>query len=361
MDEDLKWEAVQIQTPGGSIAIASASTRRALPYDDLLDTASVPDGLYARSILLSGRTHEKEEGEHAPIVIVQPDPTSRGRLPVALLEGHSYRFRVTLETPAADNPIETSLTRATSASIDWDPPWKTDASGKEWHGHFSVRNYLGSAWIDAGGVRLAFDIVPTKLGYENDYRQMTKEVGAILRNALLEVTGPTTHSFAKPADAETGTLLEQYQYLKNGIGIDRLKLWLKLISRNPHRRLAAERRWSPSSSANSALFVRDPLRHGRDWRRLGKRMMPGEIEEERKFDSFDTPPNRFILFALRRMHSVANKVCHQLARDREYKGAPSASELEAAEVASTIKVLLKSGIFGSPNAPVSSGVRPIRM
>jgi len=360
MDEDLKWEAVQIEVAGASLAIASTSTRRSLPYDDLDETASVPDGTSARSVALSGRKHASEEGRPAPIVVLQSNPASRGRLPVALLEGHSYKFRIRLDKPSADDPIDSSLTDPMPASIEWDPPTKTDASGKEWHGRFRVQNYLGSTWIAAGAVRLAFDIVPTKLGYENDYKQMTEEVGAILRNALLEVTGPTTHGFAKPADAEAGTLLEQYQYLKNGIGLDRLKLWLKLISRNPHRRLAVERRWSPSSSANPALFLRDPLRHGRDWRRLGGRPMPGELEEERKFDSFDTPPNRFILFALKRMESVAIKMRDRLAEERRTRGVPGAGELEAAEIASTIKALLRAGIFGSPNAPSSPGVRSIR-
>ncbi len=362
MDEDLRWEAVQIEVPGASLAIASTSTRRSLPYDDLDESASVPDGISARSVALSGRKHASEEGKPAPIVVLQSNPESRGRLPVALLEGHSYKFRIRLDKPSVNDPIESSLVNAKSASIEWDPPEKTDtdSSGTEWHGRFRVQNYLGSAWIDAGAVRLAFDIVPTKLGYEDDYKQMTEEVGSILRNALLEVMGPTTHGFAKPANAEAGTLLEQYQYLKNGIGLDRLKLWLKLISRNPHRRLAVERKWSPSSSANPALFLRDPLRHGRDWRRLGGRAMPGALEEERKFDSFDTPPNRFILFALKRMESVAIKMRDRLAEERRTRGVPGAGELEAAEIASTIKALLKAGIFGSPNAPSSSGVRSIR-
>jgi hypothetical protein len=359
MDEDLKWEAVQIAAPGGLISIASASTRRSLPYDDLRDTASVPDGFSAGSILLSGRTHAEESRNPPPILIVQPNPASRGRLPVALLEGHSYIFRVALDTPAADDPVKTSLTQATSALVEWVPPWKTDVSSKEWHGHFSVQNYLGSAWIDAGVVRLAFDIVPTKLGYEDDYRQMTEEVGSIIRNALLEITGPTTHHFAKSEDSETGTLLEQYQYLKSGIGLDRLKRWLKLISRNPHRRLAAERRWSPSSSANPSLFLRNPLRHGRDWHRVGKRTIPGWVEEVRKFDSFDTPPNRFVLFALKRMLSVAINVRRQLAKKRGNKEAPGAGELEAAKIASTISMLLKSGVFGDPNGPASSGIKPM--
>jgi hypothetical protein len=360
MDEDLSWEAVQIKVAGASLAIASTSTRRSLPYDNLNEIASVPDGTSSRSVTLSGRTHAREGGTPSPIVVLQSNPDSRGRLPVALLEGHGYKFRLNLDKPSADDPITSSLADAVSASIEWDPPEKTDASGKEWHGRFRVQNYLGSAWIDAGAVRLAFDIVPTKLGYEDDYKLMTEEVGEILRNALLEVTGPTTHSFAKPADAEAGTLLEQYQYLKNGIRLDRLKLWLKLISRNPHRRLAIERRWSPSLSANPALFLRDPLRHGRDWRRLGRRAMPGEVEEERKFDSFDTPPNRFILFALKRMESVANKMRDKLAEERKGRGDPGAGEVEAAQIASTIKALLKAGVFGSPNAPSSSGVRSIR-
>jgi len=360
MDEDLNWEAVQIKVRGGSLAIASASTGLSLPYSDLNETALVPDGSSTRAVALSGRTYIKNESKAAPIVVLQSNPASRGRLPVALLEGHSYKFRVELDKPEVNDPVESSLADAGSVSVEWDPPEMSDSAGREWKGRFCVQNYLGSAWIDAGAVRLAFDIVPTKLGYEDDYRHMTEEVGAILRNALLEVAGPTTHGFAKPEDAEVGTLLEQYQYLKNGIGLGQLKRWLKLISRNPHRRLAVERRWSPAPLANPALFLRDPLRHGRDWRKIGGRLRPGQVEEEQKFDSFDTAPNRFVLFALKRMESVANKMRDKLAEDRKERGAPGAGELEAAEIASTIKALLKAGVFGSPNAPSFSGVRSIR-
>jgi hypothetical protein len=63
---------------------------------------------------------------------------------------------------------------------------------------------------------------------------------------------------------------------------------------------------------------------------------------------------------LKRMESVAIKMRDRLAEDRRTKGAPGAGELEAAEIASTIKALLKAGIFGSPNAPASSGVKSIR-
>jgi hypothetical protein len=148
--------------------------------------------------------------------------------------------------------------------------------------------------------------------------------------------------------------------LKNGIGLERLKLWMKLISRNPHRRLAVERRWAPAPLANPALFVRDPLRRGRDWRKLGGRLQPGQVEEERKFESFDTPPNRFILFALKRMESVARKMRDELANGRKEYGAAGAGELEAAEFARTIKALLKVGVFESPNGPSRWGVRSIR-
>jgi hypothetical protein len=153
MDEDLKWEAVQIEVPGASLAIASTSTRRALPYDSLDETALVPDGTSSRSVAFSGRTHAGEESKPSPIGVLQSNPASRGRLPVALLEGHGYKFRVKLDKPSADDPIASSLADAMSASIEWDPPEKTDPSGKEWHGRFRVQNYLGSAWIDAGAVR----------------------------------------------------------------------------------------------------------------------------------------------------------------------------------------------------------------
>ena len=99
------------------------------------------------------------------------------------------------------------------------------------------------------------------------------------------------------------------------LGSERIDLFLEAIQRQPHSRLERERRWQPSTSADSKLFMRDPLRFGRDWRAaespnrgMAKGFNAGEILEERQFETFDTPPNQFVKFALRQFHSLCDEI-----------------------------------------------------
>jgi predicted component of viral defense system (DUF524 family) len=181
------------------------------------------------------------------------------------------------------------------------------------HGRFQFVNFLGSAWIEvrADGVllkRVSFDVASPKLDYEKEYRAMVEAIGKQCQQLLLEWGAPTALSFSSDPVKQKQTLLEQFLFLRHVLGPERIELYLETIQRRPHSRLQVEQQWKPSGAANPALFVRDPLRHGRGWHRNGAGIVAEEIREERKFDSLDTPPNRFLKFALQSFQNVCDEV-----------------------------------------------------
>jgi predicted component of viral defense system (DUF524 family) len=184
---------------------------------------------------------------------------------------------------------------------------------KQAYGRFRFVNYLGSAWIEAAlagqpPVRIAFEVASPKLDYEKEYRSMVQSIGEECQQLLLDWGTPTTLNLTTNPEQHSQTLLEQFLFLRHVLGPDKLELYLEVLQRRPHSRLETERNWMPASAADPAFFASDPLGHGRGWQRGAAGLVPEEIREERKFDSQDTPPNRFVKFALQSFHALCDAV-----------------------------------------------------
>lgn len=184
--------------------------------------------------------------------------------------------------------------------------------GGEWHGTLKFVNYLGTAWLGHRQNPLRFEVVTRKLDYEAEYRAMVEAIAAECQQLLLTWDAPTSLSITADPARQARTLLEQFLFLRHVLGPDRLDLFLEMLQRRPHSRLATERHWVPVAAADPRLFIRDPLRHGRDWQRSPSGIVngfsPGEVCSERKFDTVDTPPNRFVKFALGRFAGLCADV-----------------------------------------------------
>jgi predicted component of viral defense system (DUF524 family) len=338
-------EALRVEKNGIGLTLCRARTKLKRPFDEGLEKL---DFSLEDFKAVWGRRQKETDYDSPPLIeLLDPENAmSRGRVSVALLEGESYKYRIELSgVPDPCLDISSSL-GVGGTHAEWDSP-EMEQEGKVWRGQFCLRNYLGSAWIKAGDLSLGFDIVPTKIDYDTDYRTMTQEVDKMLRNALMEIYGPTTHRF-KTTHEEYATLLQQFQYIKSGIGINKLRNWVASIQRNPHRILQRETQWKASVSARPDRFLRDPLEAGRDWIksrgnfgvRVGRdSMAPQNILEERKFDSFDTPPNRFVKFALRSFSSTCRKVLEKMQEKRGAIGVPGSGEKEATLLLTEIEVL----------------------
>jgi predicted component of viral defense system (DUF524 family) len=188
------------------------------------------------------------------------------------------------------------------------------------HGDFRFTIYLGTAWFELlrngrqFGRRLHFEVITEKIDYAEEYRAMVETIGSRCSQLLLDWGTPTAINIAADPERQGQTLLEKFLFLRHVLGPDRLDLYLETLSRRPHVTLQHERVWQPAAFAAPAAFARDPLRFGRRWEvaSAGTGMTAGydaqEILTERKFDSFDTAPNRFVKFALQTFRGICEDV-----------------------------------------------------
>jgi hypothetical protein len=294
---------------------------------------------------------------------------------IVLLEGHRYRWKVTFDPERKSDqcPVTTSFDPRRKADpsdsrkvsgfrfVQCDHP-KENTDG--WSGAFSVRNYFGCAFLKVADIgEVWFEIVPRKVDYLLHFRAMMADLSGRAEEMLLDWSAPASQPLA-PAPESEAVLIQQFNMLVNGIGTDRLRQWLRAVKRNPHRALASEARWEPASSARPDAFLKDPLRHGRDWGRVpdaphgiparGGPVLPQEILAHRKFDSFDTPPNRFVKFAIGQFAGICRKVLAvfeaKRGRDKSSESRLWPAEIEAANLLEELESIRKDSFFDEVGA-----------
>jgi predicted component of viral defense system (DUF524 family) len=185
------------------------------------------------------------------------------------------------------------------------------------NGEFSVHNYLGTAWIKVSGYDdfIRFDILTPKLDFISEYQSMVEFIADYCQQLLLEWSSPTSLNLIVDSAKRKQILLEQFLFLRNIFAEDKLDLYLETIQRNPHRILENEMKWFPAGVKTADRFFTDPLKHSRGWEEsdLSNFMVfdgfvPGEILSSRKYDSFDTIPNRFIKYTLQYFRELCEAV-----------------------------------------------------
>lgn len=280
-----------------------------------------------------------ESGTSAPMVYDATGP-ERGVQALWLEELKSYEWRFT-----GSSAPSCSLAASTRKG-DWLPVDDTaQDDAPAWRGTLKFVNYLGTAWLGCGDAKVRFEVVTRKLSYEAEYRAMVEAIAAECQQLLLDWDSPTSLNIAADPEHEARTLLEQFLFLRHVLGPDRLELFMEVLQRRPHSRLASERHWVPAAAADPRLFIRDPLRHGRDWQRAAAGIVngfsPSEVCSERKFDTVDTPPNRFVKFALGRFAGL----CAEVRAQPSINDGRGSAWLEAGQMESALDNLLAKPFF----------------
>ena len=192
--------------------------------------------------------------------------------------------------------------------------------------------------------RIPFEVASPKLDYEQEYRSMVETIGEECQQLLLEWGTPASLNLAVDPEKQTQTLLEQFLFLRHVLGPDKLDLYLETIARRSHSRLERELEWKPFGTSDPAFLAVDPLRRGRDWQRIGGRVVPAEMRTERKFESADTPPNQFVKFALLGFRELCDSVL-QAKRNGKQAFAPDDSvALEATSMLRSLDVLSAAAV-----------------
>jgi predicted component of viral defense system (DUF524 family) len=219
--------------------------------------------------------------------------------------------------------------------------------GKPPEGSFRVSNYLGTAEIRVAGLEaVRFEIQTRKLDFHGEYRAMVDDIAEHCQQLLLEWDSPTSFQIGADPEQRRRTLLEQFLFLRHVLGEQRLGVYLEEMGQRPHVALRTEREWRPSAFANSPRFASDPLRHARGWVRgapaeffQANGLSPEELRHERRFETFDTAPNRFVKFALEAFAGVCDEVL------AEFDGARGTAWMEAREMRETLDVFLARPFF----------------
>jgi len=339
--DSLFCESLLIPLGGGvSLLLEEENTPPSAKCGGFEAIPGLPDGWQA---IASSRRLDAPAAAGRPPVLFDAVATERGLHNLRIFELRDYVWEIKGTENGAHPSI--AVTSSLERSIDralWRP--------RGTHGRFRFVNYLGSAWMEAtvGGqppIRISFEVASPKLDYEQEYRSMVETIGDECQQLLLEWGTPASLNLAVNPEKQTQTLLEQFLFLRHVLGPDKLDLYLETIARRSHSRLQRELEWKPFGTADPAFLAADPLRRSRDWQCFGGRVVPAEMQTERKFDSADTPPNRFVKFALLGFRELCDSVL-QAKRNGKQAFAPDDSvSLEATSMLRSLDALLAQPLF----------------
>lgn len=303
--------------------------------DDLYLTIASPDlsdpleQLCELDGLRPGERGRMAVGESKSPIVYDPQARTRGRQALTLRETKTYFVAVHQSggNPAPDLSREdircSLLTDVAQQQTSKMTSWRLRKTNGLLSGEFRLVNYIGVAWIEVKGFdRIRFDVAPDKFDYETEYRSMVESIADQCQQLLLEWNSPTSLSFCPDPTVEKRLLLEQFLFLRHCLGADRLDLYLEILRRNPHRALYDETEWQGEVVADR--FYRDPLRYGRDWTRSNQPaaasfggFLPREVQGVSRQETLDTPPNRFVKFAL----SYFREICQAVIDHEKIQGA----------------------------------------
>lgn len=176
---------------------------------------------------------------------------------------------------------------------------------------FQYINYLGKSSISFGNNDLLeFEVVADKITYEEDYINLTNSIANECAALLLDYKSPTSLTFDHDKEKQITTPLEQFIFLRQFCYADNLESLFASIKRNPDRLLIKEDELKPFGMGTiSQKFFSNPFSNARGWSDLGGGVyLPSEISVTHKYDSLDTPANRFLKFALNTFLEICEKI-----------------------------------------------------
>ena len=209
---------------------------------------------------------------------------------------------------------------------------------------FQFINYLGKSYIVFGntGKNIKFEVVPDKINYEEDYVKLTEAIAEECSALLLDYTSPTSLNFLQDSTKESN-ILEQFIFIRQFCFSDNLESLFASIKRNPDRLLVKEEELKPfGTGVPSVKFFSNPFANSWGWMKTSTdNYLPGEVSVIHKYDSYDTPANRFIKFSLETFSDVCSKVLEKVSIDKNGKE----YFYEATKILNQIEDILQDSFF----------------
>lgn len=226
-----------------------------------------------------------------------------------LLENTDYHWEIlshTAQGPAiiADDKLPTpcsSLVGANRLSVRWE----TDS--RQAKGTLNYGNFLGSGWLGIkDGPQLRYEVISAKLDYEAQYLALLDDLTKQSFSLLFDPDAPTVNK-PIPTEGEQKGPLEKFLLLQASLPINELRAAMGMIKARPHSQLMSEDRWMPVGMSTGLHAMADPIGRIRWGMRNGK-ALPAEVLERKRRDTTDTPPNRFLRFAIAQFREVCLKI-----------------------------------------------------
>lgn len=211
--------------------------------------------------------------------------------------------------------------------------------GRSWT--FKVTNYLGTGCFEINEEKFEFDVIPEKFNSQ-EYSEITGDIAEFCRQLLLEWSAPTALNFISDPEEEKKIILEQFLFLREFFKQDKFDYYMEMISNNPHRKLEIELEKRDISYGAGRDFLENPMRYGWNWQPTVapvniRGYLPDETVHSRKYDSFDTPPNRLLKYAMEYFSEICSEVIAKNPSDM--------ATLEAKEITYKIQRFLNSHIM----------------
>ena len=166
-----------------------------------------------------------------------------------------------------------------------------------------------------------FDVRPTKLRHEVEYRRMLEDITDVATEALLQGFAPASLALTVDPEARPDLLYQQFALLHARLSSPELRGAIARVVHSPHVtwtsrvELQPAGRAIPGSSTLSRALAR-PGPRTPTFGRLAVDTAPRTLERARTDPSLDSVPNQFVKYALRRWRTVAQRLADNLGADR---------------------------------------------
>ncbi len=175
------------------------------------------------------------------------------------------------------------------------------------------------------GAWAEFDVRPTKLTYEVEYRQMLEDITDVATEALLQGFAPAALALSADPESRPDLLYQQFALLHARLSSPELRGAIARVLHSPHVTWASRvelqppGRSIPGSSALGRALTR-PGPRAPTFGRLAVDTAPRTLERARTDPSLDSVPNQFVKYALCRWRTVAQRLADNLGAVEEVPG-----------------------------------------
>jgi predicted component of viral defense system (DUF524 family) len=232
--------------------------------------------------------------------------STAGQVLFEVMEGGEYRFEWI-------GLVATAGALVTDPEELFEPDDATGLSGR-------LRPRLSTGIVDASlrtaegsSCAFAFEVRSRKLEYKSEYQWMLRDVAQHMTELVMHRFAAARMTFAVDDRRDAATLYEQFEFLRAALQGDRLRQAFGRILQSPHVEWQATEQSAPIS-----LGIKSSADVGKQLARAGRRVpwtatenlssVPQRVLSRRTEPTSDTPPNRFLRYAIEHWRGVLWRV-----------------------------------------------------